>query len=224
MRPDLLPAQLVRTARFTRGVPGRFTVAADGGAVLYLRGRTGDDPAACLWRLELDSGDEWLLADPVRLLGAGRGPRGIEGYATDEATGVVVFALGGALWTVPTRGGEPRRLPAARPAADPRPDPAGRSVAYVCRGALRLIGADGAGDRPIAQADDPDVEFGVAAHTDATDLLEPQRGLRLQPEGLRPVLAGGPDGHPEVQRRGGLLPADQLRRGRHRPDDQLSDP
>ncbi|MGW1911813.1 prolyl oligopeptidase family serine peptidase [Streptomyces sp. NPDC002076] len=188
MRPDLLPAQLVRTARFTRGVPGRFTVSADGGAVLYLRGRTGDDPAACLWRLELDSGVERLLADPVRLLGAGRRPRGIEGYAADEAGGIVVFALGGVLWTVPVRGGEPRRLPAARPAVDPRPDPAGRRIAYVCRGALRVIGGDGSGDRPIAQAEDSEVEFGVAAHTAAT-LPDGPRGHWWAPDGAALLCA-----------------------------------
>ncbi|CAK7283286.1 hypothetical protein SGPA1_21261 [Streptomyces misionensis JCM 4497] len=56
---------------------------------------------------------------------------------------------------------------------------------------------------------------------DPGDVLERQRGLRLRPEDLRPVLAGGPDGHPEVQRRGGHLAADQLRRGRHVPDHRL---
>ncbi|MGW5460336.1 prolyl oligopeptidase family serine peptidase [Streptomyces sp. NPDC003996] len=188
MRPDLLPAQLVRTARFTRGVPGRFTVTADGGTVLYLRGRTGDDPAACLWRLELDSGVERLLADPVRLLGAGLRPRGIEGYATAEATGTVVFPLGGGLWTVPIGGGEPRRLPAARPAADPRPDPTGRRIAYLCRGALRVIGADGRGDRPIAQPDATEVEFGVAAHTAAT-LPDGPRGHWWAPDGTTLLCA-----------------------------------
>ncbi|MER6571779.1 hypothetical protein ABT288_37795 [Streptomyces sp. NPDC001093] len=44
----------------------------------------------------------------MRLLVAVRRPRGIEGCATDEATEAVAFALGGALWTVPMRGGDPR--------------------------------------------------------------------------------------------------------------------
>src|SRR5882757_6586484 len=53
-----LPGQLARTRRFTLGVPEMFTVALDGTAVLFLRGRAGDDPVACLWLLDLDSGKE----------------------------------------------------------------------------------------------------------------------------------------------------------------------
>ncbi|MGW2424100.1 prolyl oligopeptidase family serine peptidase [Streptomyces sp. NPDC001709] len=188
MRPDLLPTQLARTARFSRGVPGRFTVTADGGTVLYLRGRTGDDPAACLWGFELASGAERLLADPVRLLGAGRRVRGIAGYAADAVGGLVVFALGGVLWAVAPGGGEPRRLPAMRPVSDPRPDPSGRRIAYVCRGALRVIAADGSGDRPMAQPGVDDVEFGVAEHTVAT-LPDGPRGHWWAPDGTALLCA-----------------------------------
>lgn len=43
-----LPGQLIRTRRFTLGVPEKFTVTVDGSAVLFLRSRTGDDPVAGL--------------------------------------------------------------------------------------------------------------------------------------------------------------------------------
>jgi dipeptidyl-peptidase 4 len=46
--------------------------------------------------------------------------------------------------------GPVRSLPAKRPVADPRPDPAGLRIAYVCDGALRVIEADGTDDRAIA--------------------------------------------------------------------------
>ena len=188
MTPDPLLAQLVRTARFTRGVPGRFTVTADGRTVLYLRGRTGDDPAPCLWALDLGTGSERLLADPVRLLDDGRGTRGIGGYATDAAGGLVAFTLAGALWTAGADGGDPRRLPAARPVSDPRPDPGGRRIADVRRGALRIIRADGTDDRPIAEPAAGDVEFGVAEHTDAT-LTDGPRGHWWAPDGTALLCA-----------------------------------
>ena len=130
-----LPAQIARTRRFTLGVPGQFTVAPDGGEVLFLRTRAGDDPAGCLWALDLDSGTERLLADPARLLAAEpagqAGPTdpgtGISAYAVDQAARLAAFALTGGLWTVDVADGVTRRLAARSPVADPRPDPAGRA-------------------------------------------------------------------------------------------------
>ena len=165
-----LPGQIARTRRFTLGVPGQFTIGPDGAEVLFLRTRAGDDPAGCLWALDLDSGTERMLADPAQLLAAEPtesakpGP-GIGAYATDHAARLAAFALAGGLWTVDVADGAIRRLPAQSPVADPRPDPAGGHIAYVCDGALRVIEADGTGDRVIAAADQPDVTFGVAEHT-----------------------------------------------------------
>jgi dipeptidyl-peptidase-4 len=65
--------------------------------VLFLRSRAGDDPATCLWALDLDSGTEWLLADPADLLGVSAG---IDAYATDRPAGLAAFTMVGGLWTV----------------------------------------------------------------------------------------------------------------------------
>jgi dipeptidyl-peptidase-4 len=175
-----LPGQLVRTRRFTLGVPGQFTVVPDG-AVLFLRSRAGDDPVTCLWVLDLDSRKERLLADPAELARAG----GIDAYATDAAAELVAFALGGELWTVDVAGGRIRRLPAAGPVVDPRPDPAGKRIAYVCRGALRVIEVDGTGDRTIAAPDGPDVTFGVAAEHTGAAASGGRRGYWWAPDGTR---------------------------------------
>jgi pimeloyl-ACP methyl ester carboxylesterase len=53
-----LPAQIVRTRRFTLGVPGQFTVTPDGASVLFLRSRAGHDPLTRLWTLDLTSGTD----------------------------------------------------------------------------------------------------------------------------------------------------------------------
>lgn len=190
MAPTTLPEQLVGTCRFTRGVPERFSVSSDGGTILFLRGRTGDDPAACLWALDVSSGRERLLADPVRLLANGRSPRtaGIEAYGTDAATGVVAFALAGGLWKLDVGKGEPRRLPVAGPVADPRPAPTGCRIAYVSHGALRVAEANGSGDRSVAEPDTPLVEFGTAVHTGTTS-FDGARGHWWSPDGGQLLFA-----------------------------------
>lgn len=175
-----LPEQLVRTRRFSNGVPEHFTVTPDGATVLFLRSRSGDDPAACLWALDLATRSERLLATG--------GTAGIETYATDRAVSLVAYQLAGELWTVAVGGGNPRRLPAVAPVSDPRPDPAGRRIAYLSQGALRVIGADGTGDRAIAEPPDPDIEFGVAEHTASTSLDGP-RGSWWSPDGERLLMA-----------------------------------
>lgn len=166
-----LPAQLARTRRFTRGAPGCFTITADGAAVLYLRGRSGDDPRACLWRLDLDSGTEEVLAGP-----------GIDAYATDAAARMAAYPLDGGLWTVDADG-TARRLPARGPVAGPRPDPEGRRIAYVSGGALRVICADGTGDREIAAPEHPAAAFGPPPHVDG------ERGHWWSPDGTRLLAA-----------------------------------
>ncbi|MEV4439563.1 S9 family peptidase, partial [Streptomyces sp. NPDC049577] len=141
MRSLTLPRQFARTRRFTLGVPSSFTLTPDGTTVLFLRSRSGHDPVTCLWALDADSGRERLLVDPAEA--AGEPGAGIAGYATDDAARLAAFVLAGAVWTVDVADGRVRRLPTRGPAADPRPDPAGRRVAYASRGALRVFEADG---------------------------------------------------------------------------------
>ncbi|MBO0770484.1 MAG: S9 family peptidase, partial [Actinobacteria bacterium] len=161
-----LPRQLARTRRFSLGAPGHFTIAPDGGTVLFLRSRGGDDPVACLWALDLRAGRERLLADPASMTGGGaerlsqeektRRERareqgaGIVEYAVDEAAAVAAFALSGELWTVGTASSRARRLPVTGPVVDPRPDPTGQRIGYVSGGALRVAEADGSADRAVA--------------------------------------------------------------------------
>ncbi|PYC69793.1 S9 family peptidase [Streptomyces tateyamensis] len=195
-----LPQQLARTRRFTLGLPTRFTVTPDGSTVLFLRSRGGADPVACLWSLDVSTGAEHLLVDPVVLLGgaaeqlseAERTRRertrqlgaGLVGYQTDAAAALAVFTLSGRLWTVDTRTGAARRLPARTPALDPRPDPTGRRIAYLSGDELRVIEADGTADRPVAAPDAPDTSFGRPEHV-AAESMGRHRGYWWSPDGER---------------------------------------
>jgi dipeptidyl-peptidase-4 len=164
-----LPEQLARTRRFTLGAPDRFRLT-QGGVVLFLRSRGGEDPVDCLWALDL-SGTERLLADPARLSGDTIGA-----YETGGA--LVAFVHGGGLWTVDVGGGSPRRLPIEAPVTDPRPDPSGTRIAYVRDGALRVVEADGTGNRALLVPDSPGVSYGVGEHTDDGHWWSPD-GSRL---------------------------------------------
>lgn len=213
MTSTSLPRQLARTRRFTLGAPGALTVSPDGGTVFFLRSRAGDDPVSCLWALDVATGEERLLADPTALLDgeeerlspeertrrerARELSSGIVAYAADRACELLVFALSGRLWTVRTADGEVRRLPAAEPVADPRPDPAGRRIAYVSGGALRVVEADGTADRAIAAPEGAEVTYGLAEHV-AAESMGRRRGHWWAPDG-RSILVARVDTAP-VQR------------------------
>jgi dipeptidyl-peptidase-4 len=210
---DDFPRQLASTRRFTLGIPRAVTVSRDGGRVLFLRTRGGEDPVTCLWRLDLADGGggrERLLADPAASwnFGPGDAPEaervrrererelaaGIVAYSADANCRTVVFALNGRLWVLRV-GDDPREpagvpapVPAAGAATDPRIDPTGQRVAYVADGALHVTElADGTG-RLLAAPEHDDVSWGLAEHVAAESMLR-FRGYWWAPDGQRLLAA-----------------------------------
>jgi dipeptidyl-peptidase 4 len=197
------PRQQARTRRFTIGVPRELRVSPDGGAVTFLRTRSGDDPVSCLWQADATTGEERLVADP-RALGAddenlppeerARRERvretgsGIVAYATDERHTLTVFALSGQVYAAPLGGpgSGPRLMATQTPALDPRPDPAGRRIAYVHSGALRVADLE-TGDDTIVAAEDG-VTFGLAEFV-ASEEMGRFRGYWWSPDGSRLLVA-----------------------------------
>jgi dipeptidyl-peptidase 4 len=216
---ESFPRQEARTRRFSLGVPRAFRVSPDGARVVFLRTKDGADPVTCLWVLDVDHGAERLVADP-RTLGPwfeGTGeddlpPQerarrervresagGIVAYATDQAVTMAVFALSGHVFTVSLTGEDAalsaRPVATRTPALDPRPDPAGRRLAYVCDGALRVTsltaddGADPAGDRAVAEPDGAaGVTFGLPEFV-AAEEMDRHRGYWWAPDGSSLLVA-----------------------------------
>src|ERR1700761_8700433 len=101
---DDFPRQLASTRRFTLGVPRAVTVSRDGGRVLFLRTRGGEDPVTCLWRLDLadgagdgGGGRDRLLAGPAAAWGFGAGgmadaERVRRERARELAAGIVAYS------------------------------------------------------------------------------------------------------------------------------------
>ncbi|MFF9492186.1 S9 family peptidase [Streptomyces flaveolus] len=201
---DSFPKRHARTQRFTLGAPRSFTVAPDGSRVAFLRSGSGTDRANSLWVLDVADGGERVAADPRALLGGAEerlsaeerarrersreGGAGIVGYATDAAVELASFALSGRLFTAELRAGTARELPTPGPVIDPRPSPDGRHVAYVARGALRVVGAEGDGDRALAEPDAEGVSYGLAEFIAAEEMGR-ARGFWWGPESDRLLVA-----------------------------------
>jgi dipeptidyl-peptidase-4 len=209
---ESFPRQEARTRRFTLGVPRAFRVSPDGTRVAYLRTQDGSDPVTCLWVLDVDRGTERLVADP-RTLGSdednlppqerARRERvresagGIVAYATDADVATAVFALSGQVYAVSLTdpAATAQQVPTQTPALDPRPDPAGRRLAYVSGGALRVTELrvtelpGGGHDQVLA---DPGgaagVTFGLAEFI-AAEEMDRHRGYWWAPDGSALLVA-----------------------------------
>ncbi|MFI6035514.1 prolyl oligopeptidase family serine peptidase [Streptomyces sp. NPDC051315] len=201
---DSFPRRHARTQRFTLGAPRSFTVAPDGSRVVFLRSHSGTDRAGALWVLDPADGRERVAADPRALLGGAsedlspeerarrersrEGGAGIVGYATDDAVELASFALSGRLFTAELRAGTARGISVPGPVIDPRPSPDGRLVAYVARGALRVVGAEGEGDVALAEPESESVSYGLAEFIAAEEMGR-SRGFWWAPESDRLLVA-----------------------------------
>ncbi|QOV35824.1 S9 family peptidase [Streptomyces ferrugineus] len=206
--PVSFPRRHARTQRFTFGAPRAFAVAPDGSRVAFLRSASGTDPASSLWVLDPEGGEERVAADPRALLGGtsedlspeerARRERsreagaGIVAHATDTAVELASFALSGRLFTAELRAGTARELPVPGPVIDPRPSPDGRRIAYVARGALRVVGAEGDGDRALAEPESDGVTYGLAEFIAAEEMGR-HRGFWWSPESDRLLVARADD-------------------------------
>lgn len=207
------PRLLARTQGFRLGRPVRFTLSPDGRRLLFLRSLGGEDPARRLWILDLTTGEERVLAGPLtpgadttapsaqerarRERARDRGS-GIADYTTDQAVRVVAFTASEGLHVAVPESGEVTTLPARTPLTDATPSPDGTAVAYVSRGALRLIGVDGTGDRALAEPDGPDVTYGLAEYV-AAESIGRYRGYWWSPASDRLAVARVDNGPVQIR-------------------------
>ncbi len=201
---ESLPRLAARTGNFRRGLPNSFVVSPDGARVLFLRTASGTSGAGALWRLDVATGHETLLADPVALLSedeqltaAERVRRerlriagsGIVSFSTDHDVALAAFALSSRLFVVDVAAGRVRELSTVQPVFDPQLDPTGRQVAYAGGRSLRVVTVADGTDRELVgpEPDEPaEVVWGQAEFI-AGEELDRGTGYWWAPDG-RAVL------------------------------------
>ena len=202
---ESFPRQSARTKGFTLGAPRSFQISPAGQTVLFLRSRGGADPVTCLWALDVRTGQERLIADPAQLgaVGADDDPiekarrervreaaSGVVSFAADRDFSAAAFALAGVVYLADLgQAGTVRVLPTRTPAADPRPDPSGRLVAYVCDGALRVHDIATGDDWALADPAGADaISFGLAEFV-AAEEMDRTRGYWWAPDSSALLVA-----------------------------------
>jgi dipeptidyl-peptidase-4 len=203
---DSFPRRQARTRRFTLGAPRGITISADGSRVLFLRSRGGVDPVTCLWSLDVETGEERLVADPgalsdttdAELPAEERARRersreqagGIVGYSCDRGTTLAAFTLAGTLYLADlvTPGATPRAVSTPPGVIDPRPDPAGHRVAYVSGGALWLYDTATCTSTALAEPESGTVRYGLADFIAAEEMGR-MRGYWWAPDGDAVLVA-----------------------------------
>ena len=187
---DLDPAEKARRERTHEQAAGIVAFCCDAEFRIAVFGLSGHVYAADLSVPDAgaDGGKDGATAGTD---GAGAGTRG--NGAGDTGAGAGDTGAGSAAAV--------RQVPTLTPAADPRPDPAGRLIAYTCAGALRVVSLDSGEDRVIADSDEAaeatDVSWGMAEFIAAEEMGR-TRGYWWAPDS-RTLLAARVDEAP-VQR------------------------
>lgn len=203
MVSESFPRRSARTQGFTLGTPRDVTVCANNNAALFLRSSGPTDRRNALWAVDLTTGQERCLADPVELLAddenemsaaeqarrerARERATGIVGYATDVNGTVAVFTLSGQLFRTDVGSGTTRPLLSSTDASDPRPAPGAEHVAYLSAGHLRVCEMDGSQDRAVSPVEES-ATWGYAEFIAAEEMRR-SRGYWWAPDGTALLVA-----------------------------------
>jgi dipeptidyl-peptidase 4 len=207
---DSFPRQQARTRHFSLGAPRSFQISPDGSRIAFLRSQGGSDPVTCLWLLDLATGQERLVSDPATIAGpeSGSAPLdepdterarrersreqagGVVGFSTDAAAAIACFALAGQVYVadLTLAGSGPRLIGTRSPAIDPRLDPAGLRISYVCDGALRITDLRSGEDTELIGRGADGITFGLAEFVAAEEMGRP-RGYWWAPDSSALLVA-----------------------------------
>lgn len=195
------PKEFAQSQRFSVGTPRTISVSANGRRIVFLRSKSAQQPALCLWKIDLDSAtEEELLFDPTantpgtatnsqpdqaelkRRERARESGSGIVSYTADSNINKVAFVTAGQLIVVDFASKAAAPLPTQGPVFDPRFDKAGNAIAYVSPKGLHLLDLEDNRETLLAGSDDPAISWGKAEFIAAEEMSR-TRGFWWSPNG-----------------------------------------
>ncbi len=206
---ETFPRLQARTRRFTLGASRDLTVCAGGERVLFLRSRGGEDPVTCLWCLDVGTGREQLLADPLALETGdedlppperARRERlreqaaGIVSYSIDRDGTLAAFVVSGTVHVVDVGDGRVRSVATDGGVVDPQLDPTGQRVGFVSGGTLQVHELGSGTTTTLAAPEADAVSWGLPEFAAAEEMGR-LRGYWWSPDG-QAVLAARVDEAP----------------------------
>lgn len=211
---ETFPKMYAKTRRFSVGVPRNIN-ATEGGRVLFLRSKDGEDPTLCLWLLDPHSGKERILVDPStvgndlddELPAAERARReraresgaGIVSYSVDPDGKTLCFSLAGTLFVLDLETEELTIPEVSGAVFDPRVSPDGTKIAFVVGAELRVfdLAPDDGDVSPVsvlAAGGGPQVSYGRAEFI-AAEEMQRSRGFWWSPNGQQLLVTRVDEAH-----------------------------
>jgi dipeptidyl-peptidase 4 len=192
------PRLAARTQNFRLGAPRSFIVSRDGQRVVFVRSAGPADRVNRLFVLDLDTGVERLVADPLQILGGGqedlsaaeRARRerqrettaGITTFSTDRDARWATFALSGSLHVVDlVQSADRITLDVPGPVVDPRMSPDAHHIAFSASGGIHAVTVATGEVRTLAEPESATVSYGIANFVAAEELAR-HRGHWWSPD------------------------------------------
>jgi dipeptidyl-peptidase 4 len=196
------PEQTSNTLRFTLGIPKAVAIDPSGQRVLYIRSNGPRDKVGRLRLLDLASGSDRELVDPLALLAGGEelsveerarrermreSSAGITSFATDAEGHRACFALSGQLFVCDVLAGATEQWATEGSIIDPRLSPDGSTVAYAnTAGEFRVT--NGSTDHALCTPESDHTSWGVAEFV-AAEEMNRLRGFWWAPDSQSLLVA-----------------------------------
>ncbi len=198
MNLDTQALELARTHSYTLGMPRNFTLNDDAAYIYFTRSDSGTSNVNSLWRLEISSGSEQLVFDPLthradtQLTPEEERQRerlretsmGITSYTSSKDGKLLCFTYNGSLWLINTRTLQAEQFAHVSSAFDPRFSFDSSHIAFVNHEGLWAVASHSDAEPKLLVANESETIFWGRAEFAASEEFERYRGYWWSPDSL----------------------------------------